>query len=103
MTTINIDNSILPNIDSELEILYYGGPLFLPFTKEKDNITTIATYEVPGAPADGQPAMILFPYGNGKVFLTGPHPEISFKNCSLYYDSATWELMSSIISLLMEN
>jgi len=103
MTKVNINNSILPDISSELRILYYGGPFFVPYIKNKWKITVVATYEVPGAPADGKPAMILFPYGKGKVFLTGPHPEISFDNCSLYYDNETWELMNSIFSLLMEN
>jgi len=103
MTKVNINNSILPDISSELRILYYGGPIFVPFMTEKWKITVVATYEVPGAPADGKPAMIFFPYGKGKVFLTGPHPEISFDNCSLYYDNETWELMNSVFSLLMEN
>ncbi len=103
MTTVNIINSILPDISSELKILYYGGPIFIPFIKEKNKVTVVATYKVPGTPADGKPAMILFTYGRGKVFLTGPHPEISFDNCHLYYDTTTWELMNSIFSLLMNN
>jgi hypothetical protein len=45
---------------------------------------------------------ILFPYGNGNVFLSAPHPEVSFDDCSLWYDSETWELMNSIISLLIK-
>jgi len=101
MTTVRVDNSIMPNVNTEMRILYYGGPMFKPFRNSTMTATVVATYQTPGAPADGSPAMILFNYGNGKVFLTGPHPEVSFDNCTLWYDNATWELMDSAFSLLM--
>lgn len=105
MTTVNINNDILPNIKTNLRILYYGGPIFIPFAFEHQagKISVVATYIVPGHPADGGPAMILFPYGKGKVFLSGPHPEISFDDCSLYYDNETWELMDNVISIITFN
>lgn len=34
------------------------------------SIQTIATYE-----SNGRAGMIAFPYGNGTVFLSSPHPE----------------------------
>lgn len=105
MTTIEVNNSVLPTVNSEIGMLYFGGPVLLPFTNANQNVQVMATYKVPGAPADGQPAMILFPFGNGKVFLSGPHPEVSFdaNSCSLYFDYQTWDLMNEVISLLMAN
>ena len=49
-------------------IMYYGGPYFE--TEGVDGITTLATYSL-----NGMPAMIAFEYEQGRVFLTGPHPE----------------------------
>ena len=61
----------------------------------------MATYDAPGARANGTPAMILFRYGKGRVFLSGPHLEISFDNCNLYYDNETWQFMDRIIPLVL--
>lgn len=104
MTTVAIKTSVLPGIGSQLAILYYGGPFFVPAAELRDSVTVLATYQIPaGGPGDGKPAMILFPYGKGKVFLSGPHPEVSFdaNGCALYYDSETWKLMDSVMQLLM--
>ncbi|MBF0343667.1 MAG: hypothetical protein HQL06_05475 [Nitrospirae bacterium] len=99
MTTINVDNSVLPNVNKSLSILYFGGPFFIPFPGQ--TFTTVATYQSVGAPSDGYAAMVMFKYGNGKVFLSGPHPEISFDNCSLWYDINTWTLMKDVIAKLI--
>lgn len=101
MTSVSVDNSVLPGIDTSLNILYYGGPAFFshPFATS-DGFTVAAAYSIPGDPLDGAPAMITYNYGAGKVFLSGPHPEVSFSNCSLSYDTATWKLMKSVISML---
>ncbi len=101
MTSVRIDNSVLPGIDNVLNILYYGGPAFFPNPfAPTTGFTVAATYTVPGDLLDGTPAMITYTYGNGKVFLSGPHPEVSFYDCSLTYDNATWKLMKSVISML---
>lgn len=101
MTSVRIDNSVLPGIDNVLNILYYGGPAFFPNPfAPTTGFTVAATYMVPGDLLDGTPAMITYTYGNGKVFLSGPHPEVSFYDCSLTYDNATWKLMKSVISML---
>jgi len=81
---------VLMNVSNELidfsqepathSIMYYGGPFFE--TEGVDGITTLATYS-----SNGMPAMIAFEYGQGKVFLTGPHPEWeedSFRDGSLW-------------------
>lgn len=102
MTTVRIDSSLVPGVRSDVRMLYYGGPVFIPFPDQTGEISVVGRYEVPRTPADGTPAMILFQYGGGRVFLSSPHPEISFDECTLYYDPETWELMNSILSLLME-
>lgn len=49
-------------------IMYYGGPYFE--MEGVEGVTTIATYAF-----NDMPAMIAFEYGDGRVFLTGLHPE----------------------------
>jgi glutamine amidotransferase-like uncharacterized protein len=104
MTVVSVDTAVLPGVEPFLEILYYGGPLFIPRPSAIPNVTVAATYDLPGSPADKAPAMILFPYGEGRVFLTGPHPEISFTNCILDYENdttaKTWSLMDKVLSTL---
>ncbi|KWT94349.1 BPL-N domain-containing protein [Candidatus Magnetominusculus xianensis] len=96
MTTVSIDTSILPDVSPTLNILYFGGPFFVPFDT---GITVVGRYSG-GAASNNQPAMIMFNYGSGKVFLTGPHPEISFSNCTLWYDTSTWQLLRSVVKKL---
>ncbi|MCG6553309.1 MAG: BPL-N domain-containing protein [Candidatus Magnetominusculus sp. LBB02] len=99
MTTVSIDTSVFPDVSPTLNILYFGGPFFVPFDSSQ-NITVVGRYKG-GAGSNSQPAMIMFNYGGGKVFLTGPHPEVSFNNCSLWYDSSTWQLFHSAVKKLI--
>lgn len=85
---------------STLNILYYGGPLFVPFFSKDNDFTVLARYNVPGTPADAEPAIIYFQHGQGAVCLSGPHPEISFNNCTLSYDYTNWDFMYNILLLL---
>ena len=103
MVMVKIDNHILPIGSSRLRMLYYGGPFFdpLPFGNQPKTVKVIATYMVPGSPADGKPAMIYFRYGKGKVFLSGIHPEISFDDCTLHRDKKTWKFMDAVISMIL--
>jgi glutamine amidotransferase-like uncharacterized protein len=55
--------------DSET-ILYYGGAAFYP--DEGQEMNTIGTYDS----YNNDPAIINFNYGEGRVVLFGPHPEI---------------------------
>jgi glutamine amidotransferase-like uncharacterized protein len=52
-----------------MAVTYPNGPYFEP--REDANVTVIAKFGV-----TGNPAMLAFEYGNGRVFLSGPHPEI---------------------------
>lgn len=50
-------------------ILYYWGPIFIP--NDEAEVSILARYD-----KGDYPAMIAFNYGRGRVFITGPHPEI---------------------------
>lgn len=72
ITRIDIVNHAHPITSSEPayeHILYYGGPELHPY--EGTEVTILATYN-----SSGQPAIVAFEYGAGRVFLCGPHPEI---------------------------
>lgn len=73
MTWLNIPNHTHPitaSLPDRINIVYYpNGPYLKPY--DDMNVTVIATYEI-----TGNPAMVAFEYGNGRVFLSGPHPEI---------------------------
>lgn len=72
MTKINIVNHTHPITDSlpnYMQILYFGGPHLLPY--EDADVTILGRYAVTGTPA-----IIGCEYGEGRVFLSGPHPDI---------------------------
>jgi glutamine amidotransferase-like uncharacterized protein len=50
-------------------VTYPNGPYFQPH--EGSEVSVVATFA-----ATGNPAMVAFEYGGGRVFLSGPHPEI---------------------------
>jgi glutamine amidotransferase-like uncharacterized protein len=83
---------------SNHSIMYYGGPYFE--TEGIEGITTLATYSY-----NDMPAMIAFEYVNGRVFLTGPHPEWeedSFRDGCIWdnvleEDGSEWELCKKIV------
>ncbi len=57
------------------DVLYYGEPYFMPYLGQEMQI--FASWNVPSnSLADKQPGIIGFNYGNGRVLLVGPHPEI---------------------------
>lgn len=68
--TMNLEDEINQFEPESEDILYWGGTVFSPYVGT--NIDTIATF-------DGffdRPAIIKFSYGNGRVLLISPHPEI---------------------------
>ena len=72
MTTLsmNLDDEINQFEPEKEDMLYWGGTIFNAYTST--SIDTIATF-------DGfynKPAIIKFTYGNGRVLLISPHPEI---------------------------
>ncbi len=73
MTWLKISGHAHPitaSLPERIRIVYYpNGPFLRPYDEE--GVTIIARYEI-----TGNPAMVAFEYGKGRVFLSGPHPEI---------------------------
>ncbi len=97
MTNIKVNTSQLQGVNYHTSILYYGGSYFT----NTGNATIMARYNVPGSPAHNKAAMILYNYGSGKVFLSGPHPEVAMNGCTLYYNSNNWWLMHKALQKLL--
>jgi len=68
--TINTSNPINRYESSSEYILYSGGAAFYPDEGQEMNV--IGTYDL----LNDDPAMINFRYGDGRVILFGPHPEL---------------------------
>lgn len=109
MTEIII-NQTSPLIDLSGEpanhtIQYFGGPYF--DIAGKEGIHSLATYA-----ANDESAMIAFEYEDGRVFLSGPHPEWeedSDRDNSVGWDAAfddfgsEWGMMLKVSLWLLEN
>jgi glutamine amidotransferase-like uncharacterized protein len=65
---VNHNHPITNSLPDQMFIYYAGGSELLPY--EGANVTILGTYN-----ATGMPAIVAFEYGNGRVFLMGPHPE----------------------------
>lgn len=71
MCRINISGRTHPITAGEppsLTSMYYGGPWF--YISPGARIDVLATYDV-----NGKPAMVAYPFGEGRVFLSGVHTE----------------------------
>ncbi|OGF65015.1 MAG: hypothetical protein A2Y62_14415 [Candidatus Fischerbacteria bacterium RBG_13_37_8] len=97
MTQVNISDHSHPITQSEsdsLMVLYYWGPAFHLFINS--SVSILASYH-----RNGLPAMVAFTYGSGRVFLSGPHPEIEEDDSrdgvssydELEDEGSDWELM----------
>jgi glutamine amidotransferase-like uncharacterized protein len=62
------DHPISKGLGDTEWIYYWWGPKFIP--NEGADVDVIGTYAV-----TDEPAMVAFEYGEGRVFLIGPHPE----------------------------
>ncbi len=104
MTTVLIDNQFFVTSTEMLSILYYGGPILTPYANSQNSVQVLGKYIVPGSPADGSTAMVMASYGKGNMFLTGPHPEISFDNstCRLYPNTEGWDLLHQVLQHLIQ-
>ncbi|MBY8997948.1 MAG: hypothetical protein KGD60_09460 [Candidatus Thorarchaeota archaeon] len=109
MTEIII-NQTSPLIDLSGEpvnhtVMYFGGPWF--DIAGKEGIHSLATYA-----ANNESAMIAFEYEDGRVFLSGPHPEAeedSDRDNVVGWDNAfddfgsEWDMMLKVSLWLLEN
>lgn len=103
MVDITLDQTLMPEANPSVRVLYYGGPIYRPPNGKWTNEKVIARYDMPGFSGHEEPAMMLFPYGSGRVFLSAVHPELSLNesNCSLYYDITARSFLAQIIVRMM--
>jgi glutamine amidotransferase-like uncharacterized protein len=87
LATIRITDSSLSYDGQQFEVMYYWGPYFEQYADSNQDVQVVAVYDYNGD-ADEKPAMIKFPYGNGKVFLSGVHPE--FEESASIDDDRDW-------------
>ena len=105
MTNLKISSHTHPITDSlpkRIKVVFYpNGPYLQPY--KGTNITIVATFEITGSPA-----MVAFEYGKGRVFLSGPHPEIevdsdrdgSSKFNALSDEGSEWPLLLAVMKWL---
>jgi glutamine amidotransferase-like uncharacterized protein len=91
---LNASHPIAQSIQVPSWIMYYNGPYF--YADEDVEFDTVGTYDI-----TGRPALVACLYEQGRVFLTGPHPEWeedSDRDGVSYFDGyddqgSDWELM----------
>jgi len=97
MCQINFNDHPITNAQPDsCWILYYNGPYFR--INDTSNVHIIANYKI-----SGHPAIVATTYGNGRVLLTGPHPEFEEDNDRdgvAYFDhfedhGSDWPLMKA--------
>ncbi|MEM1222862.1 MAG: BPL-N domain-containing protein [Verrucomicrobiota bacterium] len=106
MTDLKVDTNLLPEANPVVNVLYYGGPVFRPPGGKWGDTKVLARYEMDGFSADEFAAMILFPYGSGKVFLSAVHPELSVRDtagggCELYYNLTARRFLGQIMDRML--
>lgn len=100
---VNHDHPITRLWPNQITVFYVGGPELLPY--QGANVTVLGLYD-----ATGTPAMVAFGYGNGRVFLTGPHPEFEEDSDrdgfppepGLTDPESEWPLMLNVIQWLAQ-
>lgn len=106
MTKININQQNPINIGqpASYEMLYYGGPAFFPDGSQQiENLATYQNY-------NNEKAVINYEYGNGRVLLIGPHPEIeensdrdgSTFGSELYDPDTDWSFLESSVKWVLK-
>jgi glutamine amidotransferase-like uncharacterized protein len=105
MTEIELDNThqIAVQEGGSMWLLYINSPYF---ESETSNVfQTIGNYTT-----NNKPALVLSTFGQGKIFLTGPHPEFeedSDLDKNNYYDNLSdrgsdWEMMKAAVKWCLE-
>jgi glutamine amidotransferase-like uncharacterized protein len=103
MVNLRVDSSLLPEANPTVEVLYYGGPVFRPRDGKWTNEKVLARYDMPGFSAHNEPAILLFPYGRGRVLMCAVHPELSLNEstCQLFYDATSRSFLGQLIARLL--
>ena len=68
---INHNHPITRDLPDTMQILYAGGPYFVPYENAEQEITILGKYDL-----TGQNAIVVTSYGKGRVFLLSPHAEV---------------------------
>jgi len=95
-------HSIIDSIQERITIVYYPSSPYFQLSKDT-NVKIVAVYEI-----TGNPAMVAFEYGKGRIFLSGPHPEIevdsdrdgSGRFNDLEDEGSEWPLLLSVMKWL---
>ena len=101
-----VDNThpITESLPERIKIVYYpNGPYLEPY--DGANVSIIAEYEI-----TENPAMVAFEYGKGRIFLSGPHPEIevdsnrdgSRRFQDLSDEGSEWPLLLAVMKWLID-
>jgi len=103
MVDLRVDRSLMPESNPVVNVLYYGGPIYRPPNGKWTNEQVIARYDMDGFSGDQEPAMVLFPYGEGRVFMSAVHPELSLNEntCQLYYDITAHTFLGQIVARML--
>ncbi|MFP4365110.1 MAG: BPL-N domain-containing protein [Spirochaetia bacterium] len=104
--TLNSENPINTELPEELRILYYGGTGL--YSYGDGDIHVLANYRQ----VNNDPAAVNFFYGQGRVVLIGPHPEIeedsSRDRCTELDglsdgpEGSDWPWLSAVIDWLLD-
>lgn len=103
------ENTVLSNykkVPYSEDIIYLGGPYFT--ADAGASVSVLATYSY-----NGQPGIVSFQYGSGRVVLSGPHPEIEEDSNrdgvtisgeeTMNDNGSDWELSGHILNWLMNS
>jgi glutamine amidotransferase-like uncharacterized protein len=76
------------------DVFYYGGPYFT--SAQDQNVAILGNYDY-----NGEPALVAFTYGSGRVVLTGPHLEIDVDS-ETNGEVSDWELSLNLFKWIIE-
>ncbi|NLY38782.1 MAG: hypothetical protein GX044_05725 [Firmicutes bacterium] len=93
--TLNPDLPVNEAFDQTIMAHYFDGPYFIP--SDEQEVAVLAEYESHEAPA-----ILSFDYGNGKVLLMGPHPELGYEPATGLIDTrggagAQWPWLYAVL------
>jgi glutamine amidotransferase-like uncharacterized protein len=96
---------INPSPYGQINVAYYGGPYFIDYGGNT-NYQVVKRYYRPGADEDGEAACVTYTFGEGRVLLMGPHPEMGLDLYQWYTDgthSAKWSWLYGAVEWVRYN
>lgn len=94
----NLDHWLTQGYAEKVKMLLYGGPSF-EFSQaeaQKKKIEVVQRFEI-----NGQPSMIRFQYGKGKVFLAAPHFEVLKEKGEKPLHDNAWPFFQRVVADLL--